>query len=118
MGDVPPDREGLEARQESGPPQKPGAGQDMGYNDSGHKELLMASGAGERPAKVPSPALCLRFPIAPGWGEPSPVWPTSAQQKKRTWTSPMCRRLPVCASVSAATVQRGQGRRECVRAML
>ena len=27
-----------EAGQESGPPQKPGAGQEMGYNDSSHKE--------------------------------------------------------------------------------
>ena len=36
------------------------------------------------------------------------------EQKKRTWTSPMCRRLSVCASVADSTVQLGQDRLDSV----
>ncbi len=78
----------------------------------------MVGGAGEWPAKAPSPALCLCFPMAPHYGEPSPASSTSAQQKKRTASSPLCWRLPCALSVSTSTVRRGQDHRVGMRAML
>jgi hypothetical protein len=60
----------------------------------------VANGAGERPAKALSPALCLRVPIVLPLCR---VFPRLAsvrvrnKKKKRTATSLLFRRLPVCA---------------------
>ena len=76
----------------------------------------MADRAGERPAKAPSPALGVRFLMAPRSGEPSPrlrVLNTKAHRALPTGPELACVR-----SVSASTVRCGQDRRESVRAML
>ena len=57
----------------------------------------MVGGAGERPAKVISLALCLRFPIAPAVESLRPPRRRVLNTKKRTQPSPMCRREPTCA---------------------
>ena len=72
----------------------------------------MVGGAGERPVKAPSPALCVRVPIAPRWGEPSPDSPPSAQHKKSAPRPPRCAEDCPCAlSVSTSTMWLGQDHR-------
>jgi hypothetical protein len=78
----------------------------------------VAGGAGEGPAKVPSPALCVRFPIAPPLGRAFARLASECSIKKRTETSPRWRRLPVCAVSVCVDSAARSGSSECVRAML
>jgi len=64
-----------------GLPKNRGLARKCGIMTVAIKRLPVAGGAGERPAKAPSPALCVRFPIAPLW-EVFSLLATSTQQKK------------------------------------
>src|SRR5215813_5310122 len=77
------------------------------------RRLLVVSGAGETPAKAPSPALGLCVSILPRSREPSPASPTNARQKNAR-RPPLYQRLTTCAFVSGSTARLGQERREGV----
>src|SRR6266851_2558704 len=138
QSDVPPDRKGLSARQESGPPEKPRGGREhrsswrcegargcagAGARGSGimlctMRKPLVADGAGDHCLpKLVSPALytCLSC----GYTDCS-VGRCSLRdiQHKGTRRPPQCAgNCPCALSVSASTVRLGQDRRECGRAM-
>jgi hypothetical protein len=82
-----------------GLPSKRGLDRKRGIMTMTVRRLLVVDGARERPTKAPSPALGLRFSIAP-------ASPPSTQQKGAQ-SPQMCRRLPMYAvSVGVERVAR------------
>ena len=96
-----------------------GLSPEMRYTNSSHQEIPGGQGGLVRgpPKLFHQPCVCA-FRLSFRCGEPSPASPRSAQQKKRTETSPMCRGLSACASVSASMNRRGQDRCDQVYAVL